>query len=177
MSDARERLEILISRYLDEEATRDDRRELMSTLRRDSAADALFEEHRAIDREVRRALRQAMGRSIEARVRLSWSARALRYGAMAAAAAIALFVWDAPRTGGSRPGAPGGSPQMASWFAPPPSWGDSLAELPASYERPQVRVNDTDRDWIVIPGERAGEFLVVEVKRIQTRAIPLHEDF
>jgi hypothetical protein len=64
-----------------------------------------------------------------------------------------------------------------SWFAPPPTVGDMLVEQPQRFDRPQIRVGRPDVDWIVIPSERPDEFLVVEVKRVLTRTIPIQRDF
>lgn len=177
MTDSHDRLEILISRCLDGEASLQDRRELNSRLRRDSAADALFEETRALDREIGLALRRAMARQATRPRTLSLASRAGRYGAIGVAAALAFMAWMRPSA--PAPGSAGNhhAPQMASWFAPPPTWADTLSDAPSFYERPQVRIGDADRDWIVVPGDGENEFLVVEVKRVHTRAIRLHEDF
>lgn len=177
MSDSRENLERLISRYLDDEATPGDRRELEATLRRDREADALFEEFRALDREAGVALRKALGRPMQRRRPAPLRVRAARFMTLAVAAGLAAMVTLTPRSRDGASVSGNDQPQMASWFAPFPGWGDTLSETPPSFERPQVGIKDTDRDWIVIPSEREGEFLVIEIKRIHTLAIRLQQDF
>ena len=55
-------LERLISRFLDDECSADERRVLHRTLRDDPAAAALYEEYTALDREIGHAMRSALGR-------------------------------------------------------------------------------------------------------------------
>jgi len=171
----RDKLERLISRYLDEECDGIERRELQGLLRRDPQADALFEESRALDREVSRALRAALGRSHVRRRRLPFWTRLGRVGMVAAAACLALLLWVSP--GGrqrNRTADAGGS--RGSWFAPPPVWGDTLEER-EDFERPQVWLDDSERQWIVVPSDAPGEYMVVEIKRVKTRTIRIQKDF
>jgi hypothetical protein len=42
---------------------------------------------------------------------------------------------------------------------------------------PHVRRQNLRRDWILIPAERPGEFMVVEVNRVTTRMRAIHSDF
>lgn len=169
-------LERLITRYLDDEATRDQRRQLRRLERSDSAVAALVDEYAALDREVGNALRQTMGRTLPfGRVRSPWL-RLVQATAVAAAASLAMLLWlGAPRMG--QGGSTNDVRQAGSWFSRPAQSPDS-GELPVqSYERPRVRVRDTHRDWILVPGARPGEFMVIEVNRVRTRAIAIQDDF
>jgi hypothetical protein len=176
MNGASENLERLISRYLDDECTRADRRRLRATLRSDPAAEALFDEYSSIDREVGQALRAALGRTISIHRSRSLSSRVGRVFAVAAAACLAVIIWlNPPLLTGDR--AEGRQPARAgSWFAPP-AWEDTFDARPQMYERPHVGLRGTHRNWIVIPGDGPGEYLIVEVDRVQVRLVPIREDF
>ena len=171
-------LERLISRYLDDEATPQERRELTSRMRADPAVEALVDEYAGIDREVSRVLRVALGRSV---VLPTSRSRWVRFGqgaALAAAACLALVFWlvpqrPAPQSPRSGEAARAGS----SWFAPLAPQVDSVRATSPTYERPQVRLRDTSRDWIIIPAERPGEYMLIEVDRVRLRAIRFQEDF
>lgn len=176
MSDHRDNLERLTSLHLDDEITTAQRRELNALLRNDPAADACFEESCDLDREVNYALRAALGRSTLRRRTLPLWSRVGRAVGLAVAACIALLMWLAPpeRSERARPGQP---TQASSWFAPPPSWGDTLVESPAAAQRPGIRLDDSSRNWVVIPGEKPGEFLIVEIRRTKTCTIRIQQDF
>lgn len=186
MNDSTREIERLISRFLDDEASGAERRELRAALRRDPAAEALFEETSALDRELGRAMRRALRRPVVLHpVRRSWSSLG-RAGAVAAAACLAVVVWwQAPqRTISGGPNS--GQTQLAgsSWFAAPAApqpapgdAGDSLAVLPAGAGVPHERVRSAQRDWILIPSDRPGEVLVIEVQRTQTRLKAAGRDF
>ena len=169
-------LERLISRFLDDESTPDERRRLRALERSDPHVTALVDEYAALDREVGQALRTAMGRTYRlGRARSPWS-RAGQFVGLAAAACVAAMLWLTP----ARNATPGGARQPAqgaSWFAPAAWQADVQERTNPSYERPQVRLRDTDRDWIIVPGNRPGEFMVIEVNRVRTRAVAIQNDF
>lgn len=161
--DADDRLERLISRYLDDECSSAEARELRVRIRREPQAEALFEEYSALDREVGSALRVAMGRSLgRINHRTAWQ-RARGVVGVAAAACIASILWLG---GPSQRPAPTGdrAPQAASLFATPPMWGDSYRD-PADSLPLARQAGDVRREWIVVPGERPGEYLLIEVHR------------
>lgn len=171
-----DRLERLISRFLDGEARPEERRALNQTLARDPAARALFDETQALDREATVAMRQALGRSrlLIAPRRVSGWAGGL--GLAAAAAIAALFIWQPG--GGLSGDARNTSTAGPSWgFAPAPPPGDSVAPAIEGYHRPQVKLRDTQRDWLVVPGERPGEFLIIEVNHVRTQGVRIHQDY
>jgi hypothetical protein len=174
--DPSDNLERLVSRYLDGECSPEERRQLKAMLRKDSAAEDFFEQTAALDREVGRAMRQSLGRTLVIRRRTPLWVRASRIAVLSAAACLAWLVLRTPDT----PPISGQNgltqPRRASWFAPQPVAADTLAAQPEP-ERPQVRMDKMDRHWIVVPGDTPGEFLVVEVKRVKTRTVPVQEDF
>jgi hypothetical protein len=176
MNPASEQLERLISRYLDDECTPGQRRQLRAALRSDPAAEALFDEYSTLDREVGHALRHAMGRTLSLHApRPRWS-RIGRVFAVAAAACLAVMVWLGP-PGSTGRGRDAARPARAgSWFAPP-AWEDSFQTRPPVYEQPHVGLRGTDRHWIVIPGEGPGEYLIVEVDRVHVHLVAIREDF
>ncbi len=178
MNERQDQLERLISRFLDDEARADERRALRETLRQDAHAHALFEEHSALDREIGTAMRRAMRRGVRGSARRAWWLSVARNLALATAACIGAAVWmrpAAPQTPAERQRA--GRTEAASWFAPPVEAGDQLRDSTARYERPAVGVVAPSENWIVVPGERPGEFLVVEVQRVRTRTLPIQQDF
>ena len=174
MSEPTHDLERLISRHLDDEATVDERRELNARMRRDPGAAALFQEYAELDREMKYALRSALGLS-PVRSVPDWQ-RALRVFALAAAACVAVMFWSLPSRERATPGEPG-PVQAGSWFAPLPAAGDTLVKLPARFDRPEIRFTRPQTDWVVIPSETPGEFLVIQVNRVPTRTVRVHKDF
>jgi hypothetical protein len=40
-----------------------------------------------------------------------------------------------------------------------------------------VRLRDTNRDWIIIPADEPGQFLLIEVDRVRLRAIHIEQAF
>lgn len=176
MTDASYDLERLISRHLDDECSLEQRRELNDRLQHDPAAAALFEDHRVLDREVKLALRSALDRSaLRLRPVAGWE-RVTRAGALAVAACLAVMFWFSPGRDTAAP-AERTSAQASSWFAAPPTPSDTLVERPPRFVRPQIRVDHPDTDWIVIPSDKPGEFLIVEVNRVTTRSVPVQKDF
>ncbi len=172
-----ENLERLISRFLDREDTAADRRALNARVDADSTAQALLDEQVALDNEVRRALRQAMRRSYPTRVATGsvWN-RIGRSAALAAAACLVILIWFSP---GRQPVGPanGDKTRKASLFATP-SWHNLMQQERPPIERPHVQQRNLKRDWLVIPGRRPNQgIVVIEVNRIRTRAIAIHQDF
>jgi len=173
-----EELELLVSRYLDDECTDAERARLDRLLRTDPAVEAFFEESLAFDRETNYALRGALGKPLLRRRRMPLRGRTLRAIPVAVAAGIGLFLLARPpaqHIGDPRdPHAPRAA---ASWFAPAGELGDSLAGDPSQFNRPQVRLDQADRNWVVIPGAKPGEFFVVEVTQVRSRTIRIQDDF
>lgn len=175
-------VERLVSRFLDEEVSDEERRQLEEFMRRNRDAQPAVDEYFELERETRSALRSAFGTSLSARRRaIRWN-RAARIGVAAVAASIVLISWqrsltpspaDAP---GSTAAAKAAQPE-ASWFAPPPQAMDSLAPAPIDGERTQIHIDKSDRNWLVVPGDRPGEFLVIEVKQTKRRTIAVTQDY
>ena len=174
MNRPNEQLERLISRILDEEATAGERRELNSRLRHDPQAAALFEEERALDREFKVALHHAMGHAIVKRhPRPVWE-RTARNLVLAAAACLTLLFWSTP----TRQTTPADLQTASqSWFQAPSLGTDTLTTDPAALEPAVTPQRDTNADWIVIPSDTPGEFLVIEVNRVKTRMVINQRDF
>ncbi len=177
MSDPAQDLERLISRHLDGESTPEERRALNARLRREPESAALYEEYSALDHEIKHALRSAVGRSPSRHRPLPRWERAARVFVVAAAACLAAMFWF--NAGEARPPVshPRAATQAGSWFAALPTVGDKLVEHPARFDRPQIRVGKPATNWIVIPSERPGEFLVIEVNRVLTRTVHIQRDF
>lgn len=175
MSDPTHDLERLISRYLDDECTRPERRELNARLRHDPHAAALFEEHAALDREVKHALRAALRHTPERRRPLPLWERTARVVVVAAAACLAVMFWLAPphKPGTSEPAQAG----AGSWFANLPTTGDTFVERPERFNRPVNWVGKPEGRWIIVPSDRPGEYLVIEVNRVLTRRVHVQQDF
>lgn len=175
MTDSAERLELLITRFIDGEISALERRELQALLRRDPNAESLFEQTLALDREVGRALRQASGRtSFVLRPARGWTQFG-RFVAAAAAACLGGALWLNPD---GIPRVPGDSQKQqhagSAWFAPPPGMADSYRESAGASRGALERA---PQQLIVIPGDRPGEFLVVEVKRMETRPVRVGQDY
>jgi hypothetical protein len=170
-----EHLEHLISRFLDNEATPAERRDLNAQLACDPLATALYEQTAALDREVGRAMRLATGRTLLLRPltgrRGGWS----RLIGVAAAAALAgiLILRGQPLGDADAPLQAGGN-----WgFLPAEPPGDTFVAPESQYPLPHVQLRDTHRDWLLVPAEQPGQFLVIEVQRVQTRAVGIHNDY
>lgn len=180
MKEPNPNLERLVSRYLDQECSDEERRELQALVRRDADAASFLDEYVDLDREINYSLRRATGRAPVRRHVVTGWARLRRTLALGVAAAIAVFLWYSPalrQDVSQSPAASGRQATSASWFAPPPKVGDVLVDDAVRFERPQVRLEKDDSNWIVVPGERPGEFLVIEVKHVRSRTIPLQDDF
>jgi hypothetical protein len=171
-------LERLISRYLDDEATPAERRELEARADADPTVESLLIETAAIDREIGRAMRIAMGRTIPLTARHRKKVRWIQAIGFAAAACIGLAVLLNPREKPSQPmHRQPAAPARASWFAPPAQQTDMVDQVDPADVRPQLRLRDTDRHWIVIPARQHGQFLLIQVDRLRTRAIRIQDDF
>lgn len=179
MNGSSSELERLISRYLDDEATAQERRQLNARMRVDPEAEALVDDYAALDREVGYALRAALGRTRVLPTGRSLWARAGGLVGLAAAACLALMVWMRPGQPVVRtsPDAPAQAGVSASWFAPAVPQDQVVRQVNRSYERPQRRQRQTDREWILVPGELPGEYLVIEVNRVRTRAVAIQGGF
>lgn len=171
-----DRLERLISRFLDEEATGAERRELQATLRRDPLAEQLFEETAAFDRELRRVMRASVGRSYSLRGRRGWGGLVGRLAIGAIAAGLALTIWPTFPGGGQRhSGGPtqAGAVNSDSWFATP---GDTVGQAPVRFERPDLETK-VEKSYLLVPGKNPNEVLVIEVQRVKARPKTGRGDF
>ncbi len=187
MNPPNERLEHLFSRYLDGECDPAEARLLESLLDEHADVRAAFDEYRRFDAAIGDAMRLALGRA-PATDTLARAARGAatpklwlyygRYAAVAAAAVVALATWLRPphaQTAGGREN--GKLQQAASWFAAPQPAVDSVEQLPRAFERPEVGLRGVQRDFLVVPGDRPGTYMVVEVDHVRTHAVRLHQDF
>ena len=183
-----ERLEHLFTRYLDGECTPDEGALLEALVREDAQVRALFEDYRQLDRALGAALRQDMAHAPRTRAQpdvcpprtVRIADLRLRVGkglAVAAAACLAALAWLHPAQPPTPPGPARTPQQAASWFAPLPTQGDAVEPTAPAYERPELRLRGTQRNWIVIPGDRPGKYLVVEVDQVRTHVIGVHQDF
>jgi hypothetical protein len=163
MNDEVSDLERLISRYLDDEATRAERRRLRAQCA-DPQVEALLDEHETIDREAGRAMRAAMGRTVFLpTVRNKWTP-VWQVAGLAAAACIAALMWMYPH----RPDVRNHRPDQrqtadvlqSKWFID----GVQPQQMP-------VR----QRNWIIVPGSRPGEYMVIEVDRVRPRVRPARD--
>ena len=178
MSDPTHDLERLISRYLDDECTPQQRRELNARLQRDARAAALFEEHAALDREIKHVLRSALRRAPDRSAALPLWERTARVFVVAAAACLAIMFWFASPREPASPGTEASAQtSVQSWFASPPSAGDTLVERPERFNRPVNWVGRPRTEWIVVPSGKPGEYLVIEVDRIPMRSTRDRQDF
>ncbi|HOO16175.1 MAG TPA: hypothetical protein PK920_05855 [Phycisphaerae bacterium] len=183
MNDGSPELERLISRYLDGEATPAERRDLESRANADAAIQSLLAETAAIDREVGRAMRMAMRRTLPLparRVKKVHWIQAVGFAAAAACIGLVFFLSsprpsNGPKHSVQRPQP--SAPMRASWFAPPERPVDVVDQVDPADVRPQVRWRDTDRHWIVVPARQNGQFLLIQMDRLRTRAIRIQDDF
>jgi Putative zinc-finger len=174
----RENVERLVSRFLDGECSPEERRQLEEFLKHDHTNEALFDEYASLDREFSTAMKTALGRApLRVRRDRGLLNRGLRSVAMVAAALAAVFLWRTPPQPAGRNEAAAGM-TASTWFIESPALpGDGFSTDSARYDRPVIRQDRSDREWIVVPAARAGEFMVIEVKRVRTRQIPIQDDF
>lgn len=170
---ADEGLERLISRCLDHEATPHELRLLNERTRREPAARALRDEIATIDRDAGQALRHVMRRTIVVRPAPALWQRIGGALSVAAAACLAIAVWTTPA---ARPADGARGRQASSLFFDSP-WADSAETDRPAMERPHIRSHDTERRWIVVPSDRAGEYMLIEVNRVKTRVVGIHQDY
>ncbi|MCK4340562.1 MAG: hypothetical protein KAY37_02415 [Phycisphaerae bacterium] len=179
MNSESDKLEHLFSRTIDGENSSDDRELMEALFREDPELPALFEEYRGFDRMVGDALRWDMNRAGHARpIHTLWG----RFGRgllAAAAACLATLAWLHPNQPMSQnPREPGpAQASSSSWFAPSAPRGDVVRPIPTAYERPELRLRGTQREWIVIPGDQPGTYLIIEVDHVRTHVIGVHQDF
>lgn len=176
MKEPTEQFERLVSRFLDGECSAAQRRELQSEIRKDANAESYFEETSSLDREFGRVIRGAIARPAFERTGQPRWIRMIRAGVLSAAACLGWIVWrpDGSPATAANPGLP--RTHFASWFAPHPILSDTFSQQ-ARPDRPELLLDQSDHQWIVVPGQKAGEFLVVEVKCVRTRKIPVQGDF
>lgn len=179
MSRRSERLEHLFARCLDHECTPQERRLLERLLREDAELRGLYEEYCRLDRVVGDTLREEAGQAARIlRPSTGTWVRLAKGLAVAAAAGLAVVAWYQPARPAAAPGASHADQAgFSSWFAPPSAPADVIEPVTPALERPQIRLQGTQRDWLVIPGNEPGEFLVIEVNRVRTHAIGVHRDF
>ncbi len=178
-SDA-DRLEHLISRRLDDEATPQERRTLEARVREDAEVRRLFEDTRAVDTVVGDVMRVALGRGSRivqpSRIRFPRLRPRLAKGlTVAAAAALALAAWLLPPR--MSPPRASGRQQAGVWTLHSPRPADVVTPVPVEFERPGVRLRGTQRDWIVIPNRQPGKYVVIEVDRVRTHVVTIQQDF
>jgi hypothetical protein len=178
MNRGSERLEHLFSRCLDNECTPQERQLLERLLRDDAELRALYADYGRLDRLVGDTLRDEAGQARRViPMRAAWS-RVAKALTVAAAAGLAAIAWYQPSRTAPQPGGPRVEQAgFSSWFAPAPAAADVVEPVSPGLERPQVRLQGTQRDWIVIPGDEPGEVLVIEVNRVRTHAMGVHRDF
>ena len=170
-------LERLISRYLDDEATPHERRELERLMRSDPSIEILVDEIFLLDREAGRVLRQVMGRTTPFPAGHSRWSRVGQMVMLATAAALALATWLSPTPQTRQRSNDQYMRANNSWFAPYTPRTDGLQAVNPAYEQPQLRLRNTDRHWIIIPSERSGEYLLIEMDRVRTHAIVIQDEF
>ncbi len=181
MSMSGDQLERLISRFLDGEASPEESRVLNEELRTSPAARVLYEDLAALDREAGQVLRSALGRAHRApQQRPRRWVTAGRIATAAAAACLAFVIWHRS-DGEARDTAPphratNQAGAMSSWFAPPAETTELVASSQPEYVRPSVRLDNTEREWILVPTERPGEYLMVEIDRTQTELVRIQRD-
>ena len=180
MTRGSDRLEHLFSRHIDGECTPEECRLLEALLRDDPEARQLYEDYRQLDEQFGTALQQAWAAPVRARRPRPLWVRIGRNALVAVAASVAALLWLQP-TRPSTPTPRGKHPVQAAastgWFAPAPQHPDVVEPVPGVYERPQLRVGGTQRDWIVVPGDEPRQFMVIEVNRVRTHVIVVHQDF
>jgi len=174
-----EQLERLISRELDGECTRAERRHLRAVLDRQPDLQARYDEMHAIDRAAHYALRKALGRSPQTLRPALPGPGWVRGFLVAAAAGLAAMVWLPSGQRSIREPAGARPPVEANMAGVRPALPsrDEVAPLPAAYERPELRWRGTQREWLVIPGDRPGLYMLIEMDQVRTHVIGVHRDY
>lgn len=174
MTRGEDQLERLFSRCLDAEASAEEQERLDTLLLADDTLRQRYEEYCQLDALAGETLRGALATSASTRS-WRWLRRGGRLIGLAAAAALAALAWLDPPQPSTVPRSE--TPTHASsWFAPTELNRDMVEPLPREFERPEIRLRGTQRDWLIIPGDRPGQFMVVEIDRVRTHAIRLQED-
>lgn len=180
-----ERMELQISRYLDGALSPAERGELEQALRSDAAARALFDEYASNDAAALEALRTVVvssprpSRFARPRIIRLWGSVA---GVMAAAAAVALFVFPyqphtAPRV------QPGAALPLVSVPPPDSTIGTESPRFvvdegltPGDMERrlmPRQSYVNTQRNWIVVFDPATQRHFLVQVDQQARRSQPV----
>lgn len=182
MTRGTDRLERLFSRRIDGECTLQEERQLQSLLERDPQARRMYEDYRRLDERFGEALRAGFAQARAGSPMRAFWARLGRGALVAAAACVAMLVWLQP-TSPSGPASPNQpalgtlTPRLSGspWFKEPRV--DVAEPTPTAYERPELRVGGTQREWILIPTDEPKKFMVIEVNRVRTHVIVVHRDF
>ncbi len=183
MSDlSQEHLERLITRYLDQEAMPAERAELRRVLDADPAAQALYHELSALDVEAGRALRHAMPTRVGGTAHPARRQPIAQTVGLVAAACLMAMVWIWSPTAQSPNGPVNAGPSVGPSLGAPSRWRaptlDGSAQIqPVLLERPYSGRRHTQRNWIVVPGDRPNEIYLIEVNQVQTRAVVVHADY
>lgn len=177
MTDAPTELDRLISRFLDDECSSRDRAELYRQTAREPRAAALLDQQIALDREINRAMRAAMGRPQIRTRRLSNWTKAWRAGGFAVAASLAGLAWVGPGSNSGPSRHTASAAASRSWFSSRTPAVDCVVPASPAFALPAVQLREQDSEWILVPGDRPGEVLIVEVRRTQSQTLPVRQDF
>lgn len=177
MSDEAHALERLISRYLDGECSPAERRELELRISKDPQTAALFDEYAALDRQFQTVLRETVLRPSTATQPVRLGERLARIGILAVAACLAVLFWFSPPNRVATNGPTEAATRPHSWFAAPPIAGDVLVERPAFGNRPVNWLGRPRTDWVVVPTEDPSEFLLIQMKSVETKILRASYDY
>jgi anti-sigma factor RsiW len=174
-----DRLERLFSRCLDGAATPTEHGLLERLCRDDETIAARFDDYRRFDAQIGAALRAELAPAPRVARLQAWLRHAGRTLALATAACLAGFAWLGPQPtpDASSSKAIVHAGQLASWFRPAEPPVDTVEPASTAYERPELRVRGTQRDWIVVPGEDPDTYFVIEVDRVRTHVMAAYQDF
>lgn len=175
-----EQFERLVNRALDGELTPHEQEELDHFVKQDPAAARFYEEMSGIDALVGETLRVAIAAE-PAEVPIAPSSWWRTFGIAAAACIAALMYFGEPPAADSQSEPDHGEAQ-AGLVNGESIWADAqvdgLTPLdPEVFDRLRAGVQDVDRDWVIIPSDEPGEYLLIEVSRVRTEAYTLHADF
>lgn len=173
-------LERLISRALDDELTPDEQNAFEARLASDPAAARRYEELADIDALVSDMLRLELAAEPTV-VTTAPAAPWWRTFGVAAAACIAALLYYGERPAGDAPDDSSGDAAQAGVVAGESIWADVQVDGltpvdPEVFDRLRAGVQDVDRDWVIIPSDEPGEYLLIEVSRVRTEAYALHAD-
>ncbi len=162
-------IERLISRFLDDEASHAERAELRRKTAQDPAAEALFEDHAALDREIHAALRRSLGRPLQTRRPQPFWQRAGQALALGIAACLAAMIWVRPADQAQKSAHPAREQvNAASWFGGNPA--PTVAPTPGDEWSAEAgpRPRPREHRWIVVPSGRSGDVLIIEMEQPRT---------